>query len=93
MNGLILVIWAMIGLSCVLTVSTAGFFMAWRRERRDRIARMEQALTTLGVRIEALTESVDTVHLEVERIGELERFATKLLVANGQRDGRVITPH
>lgn len=91
----LLVIWMMIGMSCVLTVTTLGFYKAWRDERRARAARIEKLLGALDTRIETLTESVDTVQLEVERLGELERFATKLLMANGQRagDGRVITPH
>lgn len=95
MNDFVLMIWALIGMSCVLTISTVGFYRAWQHEKRAHNARVEQLLGALDTRIETLTESVDTVQLEVERLGELERFAAKLLMANGQRagDGRVVSPH
>jgi hypothetical protein len=87
------IVWMLIASTSLLFVTNVVLFRAWQRERQLRESRIEKTLDVLGVRLEALTESVDTVQLEVERIGELERFATKLLVANGQRDGRVITPH
>jgi hypothetical protein len=52
-------------------------------------------------RLDRLEQSVDAIAVEMERVGESQRFLTKLMAeriaANGdssdQKRGRVITPH
>jgi hypothetical protein len=51
-------------------------------------------------RFDRLELTLDTLAVEVERIGESERFATKLLAARSEgllpppsRDARTVTPH
>ena len=84
-----------------LFATTVGFAVAWLRTR-ERAIRAE--LTRGRVpqdsdgRFEQLQQSVDAIAVEVERISEGQRFATKLLAdrARGPEAPtplRVITPH
>ena len=58
-------------------LSVLGAFALWRLSNRRE--REEPAGATLAdPRLEALQQSVDAVALEVERIGEAQRFQTKL---------------
>jgi hypothetical protein len=55
----------------------------------------------LEARLERIEQAVDTIAIEMERIGEGQRFVTKLLaerstsISDGQsvQRGRVVTPH
>jgi len=55
----------------------------------------------LEARLERIEQAVDTIALEMERVGEGQRFVTKLLAerptpisdAQSLQRGRVITPH
>lgn len=52
-------------------------------------------------RLDRLEQSVDAIALEMERVGESQRFLTKLMAegippgdsSSDQKRGRVITPH
>jgi hypothetical protein len=86
-----------------------GGFSAWlgarwgaRRAARRAIeeARLHGASARVESQLEQLTESIDLIALEVERIAEAQRFAARLLAerpattpAPVRRDPGVITPH
>ena len=60
-----------------VVLSLVGAFAVWRLSSRSAV--MEPALDTLAEpRLEALQQSVDAIALEVERIGEAQRFNAKL---------------
>lgn len=85
-----------------------GFSSAWigayfgaRRAARRALRDAGSPGPTLATpRLEELVRSIDAIALEVERISEGQRFATKLLVERGgtpatppRRDHGVVTPH
>jgi len=60
-----------------VALSLLGAYAIWRLS--DRSSRGDPASEALAdQRLEALQQSVDAVALEVERIGEAQRFHTKL---------------
>ena len=60
-----------------VALSLLGAYAIWRLS--DRVSRGETASDPLAERrLEALQQSVDAVALEVERIGEAQRFNAKL---------------
>jgi hypothetical protein len=99
-------------LATALGATTLGFAVAWVRAR-DRAARAEERAVQRAVqavapapadwaRLDALQQSIDAIAVEVERIGEAERFATRLLAERAAPGGegrgagapaRVPTPH
>lgn len=90
----------------VLFASTLGFAIAWARTR-ERALRAELAQrmmpSTAEKQLGQLQESVDAMTLELERIGEAERFTARLLAERVQaspgvpqsarREPGTITPH
>ena len=89
--------------SATLFGSTMTFAWLWVRARERLLrAQLEQRqLAEPSVDLQTLNQSVDAIAIEVERIAEAQRFATKLLsdrvesgasVAN-RPPARVITPH
>ena len=75
----------------------------WFRHKEKMTQLQSGAVRTfeLESRLERIEQAVDTIALEMERIGEGQRFVTKLLAerpaavsdgTNPQRE-RVITPH
>ena len=60
-----------------VALSLLGGYAVWRLSNRSSRAELTGA-TLEDPRLEALQQSVDAVALEVERIGEAQRFATKL---------------
>lgn len=57
-------------------------FGLWAYHRIRAEPRRDPVLTSLsGERLERIERSIDAVALEVERIGEMERFASKILAA------------
>lgn len=58
-------------------LSLVGAFAIWRLALRA-IPRRQPALEAGGERLEQLQQSVDAIAIEVERIGEAQRFHTKL---------------
>lgn len=87
--------------SCVLLTTTIGFAVAWirARERWLRALTHHPALRELEVsRLEQVSSAVDAIAVEVERLGEGQRFVTKLLAERAAAPSsrpaeRVITPH
>ena len=73
------------------------------RERRERQAAVSPAVAdAILARLERLEQAVDSIAVEVERVGEGQRFATRLLSERGtpappdavrRAAGRVVTPH
>ena len=58
-------------------------YLGWRLARRDQPQGLAQP--QLGAeRIEYLQQSVDALALELERVGEAQRFADKLRVERGE---------
>ena len=91
-----------LGLHVVLAI--VGAYVTWRLERRRRWRRGSQrgaatarsdAPSELTGRLAQLERSVDAVAIEVERIGEGQRFVTRVLTGNdrvqAERQG-VVTP-
>ena len=60
-----------------VALSLLGAYAVWRlADRSPRVEPMSDALA--DSRLEALQQSVDAIALEVERIGEAQRFHAKL---------------
>ena len=91
----------------VLFTSTLGFAIAWARTR-ERALRAELAHrmmpSTAEKQLGQLQEAVEAMSLELERIGEAERFTARLLAERVQaspsvpnqsarREPGTITPH
>ena len=82
-----------------------GMFGLWLRHRARRVedaARVSQAdqIERLAADVRALRATLDAVAIEVERVGEGQRYAARLLgersdagPARGPSPARVITPH
>lgn len=66
----------------LLVVGLVGYLM-WRLARAQRQALPSAELA--DPRIEYLQQSVDAIALEVERIGEKQRFTDKLRVEQGEK--------
>jgi hypothetical protein len=86
--------------SCTLLTTTIGLAILWVRAReRSLRARFERPSSSEldASRLEQVSSAVDAIAVEVERIGEGQRFVTKLLserVASSPRASeRVVTPH
>ena len=88
-----------------LFMTSVGLAVAWIRAR-ERAYRAEVTIRANSGALTAddaahLQRTVDSVALEVERIGEAQRFLTRVLSTPGSRageprlgePGRVITPH
>jgi hypothetical protein len=76
-------------------ISTIALAFAWRRARQEQFAQIRQELASIDARVADVAKAVDTIAVEVERIGEVERFAVKALATKTglSAEGRVITPH
>ena len=77
-----------------------GAFSAWLRYLTARRARADRAgVEQLTGEIRALRVTLDAVAIEVERLGEGQRFATQLLRERSDSSAakapapRVVTPH
>lgn len=66
----------------LLLLGLAGY-MGWRLARRGQPQDMEQ-VQLAERRIEYLQQSVDAMALELERVGEAQRFSDKLRVERGE---------
>ena len=69
-------------LHAALLLFGAGAYLVWRRARTQR-----QSLTRTqpaDERLEYLQQSVDAMALELERLGEAQRFSDKLRAERGQ---------
>jgi hypothetical protein len=70
----------LIGLAAVLPLSIA---LAKRIMRGGAPALPKRALSELDTRLDRLEQAVDSVAVEVERIGEGQRFVTNLFIESG----------
>jgi hypothetical protein len=69
-----------------VALSLLGMYGMWRLS--PRTGRQETSTAELAeLRLEQLQQSVDAIALEVERIGEAQRFHAKLQSEQGARDG------
>jgi hypothetical protein len=74
---------AMLHLFLIL-IGVAGY-IGWRLARRGMPQEISQAqLAAEQQRMEYLQQSVDAMALELERVGEAQRFADKLRVGQGE---------
>lgn len=77
----------------------AKLSLAFIKARSNRSAPSAGLLDQIAQRLEVLQQSVDATSIEVERLGEGQRFTTKLLAErNGASERQrvaeqVITPH
>ena len=92
-----------VGLLVVTTVgSIAGAWAMGRARGLQDAARLRETETDVQDRIQTMQRSLESVAEEIERLGEVQRFALKVIAekavspAEPQRlhpPGRVITPH
>jgi hypothetical protein len=85
-----------------LFTTTIGFAALWVRAR-ERAVRAESVLEgarTMGVRSDSTSPALDAIAEEVERIGEGQRFLTRVMSEQANRQGAIpqrvpgsITPH
>lgn len=85
----------LLAISTGFCISTIVLAFAWRRARKEQFARIANELEGINARVDRVVTAVDTIAVEVERIGEAERFAAKALASRAglSVEGRVITPH
>jgi hypothetical protein len=67
----------------LLLIGAAGY-IGWRLARRGVPQEVPQAQLAEQQRLEYLQQSVDAMALELERVGEAQRFADKLRVERGE---------
>ena len=77
-----------------------GAHFGMRRAVRNALREARTQPAVADVRIDDLVRSVDAIAVEVERISEAQRFATKMLVERAvgpvtapRREAGIITPH
>jgi hypothetical protein len=58
-------------------LAAVGAFFAWRIPRRSRLQQLPAA-DEVDQRLDRLQQSVDAVAVEVERVGEAQRFTARL---------------
>ena len=75
-------------LAAIVILGPFARMYARRSERRAQMA-PSMELQTLHRQMEQLQQSVDTMSVEMERIGESQRFQSKLLFENRQKDSRL----
>lgn len=95
MNDMVKIALALLVLATGFCISTIVLAFAWRRARARQLAQVSHELEAMNARFDRLATAVDTIAVEVERIGEAERFAAKALGSRSSQplEGRVITPH
>ena len=103
MMGSDAVIFSVMGLSAVIGGTSVWVTMALRQARRAASQQAVPPSAEVMVRFDRLELALDSVAVEVERIGEAERFATKLLAARSEgllpppsrdaREAATTTPH
>ena len=95
MNDLETLALTLLAISIGFCISTIVLAFAWRRARKEQFARIANELEGINARVDRVATAVDTIAVEVERIGEAERFVTRVLAskAGPSAEGRVITPH
>ena len=75
-------------LAAIVILGPLTRMYARRSERRAQMA-PSMELQTLHRQMEQLQQSVDTMSIEMERIGESQRFQSKLLFEGRQQDPRL----
>ena len=95
MSDMVTIALTLLVLATGFCISTIVLAFAWRRERTRQLSEVSHELESMNARFDRLANAVDTIALEVERIGEAERFAAKALASRSSKslEGRVITPH
>ena len=85
--------------SCGLFTTTIGFAALWIRAR-ERATRAESLLEGIRMsgRSDSMSPALDAIAEEVERIGEGQRFITRIMSEHGRgtaapRSPGSITPH
>jgi hypothetical protein len=76
---------AIAGLVCG-TVMFITVVSLWMRRRADPVPR--DGLRSIEARLGELQQSIDSIAVEVERVSEGQRFATKLLAERVERGDR-----
>ena len=66
-----------------LVVVGIGAYLVWRRGR-DMRAQSSPGVPVADARLDYLQQSIDAVALEVERVGEAQRFSEKLRAEKGE---------
>ena len=75
-------------LAAIIILGPFARMFARRMERTQEMKAAGTNATVLQHQLEQLQQSVDAMSLEVERIGESQRFQSKLLVERGKVDAR-----
>ncbi|MEX2177743.1 MAG: hypothetical protein WD801_03475 [Gemmatimonadaceae bacterium] len=95
MSDMVMIALSLLVLASGFCISTIVLAFAWRRARRQQHVQVSRELEAMNAHFEQLTIAVDAIAVEVERIGEAERFTAKALASRSGKslEGRVITPH
>ncbi len=82
-----------LGFLAIITILVAvPLTFAWARRIWRRQTVVQAMPPELGDRLATIERAVDTVAVEVERIGEGQRFVTQLLAARRDPAGRIAAP-
>jgi hypothetical protein len=68
-----------------------GAYFVWRIARRSSLQQLPGA-DEFDQRLDRLQQSVDAVAVEVERLGEAQRFTAKLAAERGEKSQRQTAP-
>jgi hypothetical protein len=68
---------AALAATILLPIVVLLMWRSWRRRRRGRAA--ERVVTHQDARMERLEQAVDAIALEIERVGESQRYQTRVL--------------
>jgi len=83
----------------VFAAISFGLAFSLERLKKELKAKEDSEAASTHTRLERIERAVDSIAVEVERIGEVERFGARVLAAlpgNAPApapEGRVITPH
>jgi hypothetical protein len=73
-------------------VVVVWMFLRHRERMAKQDALPQPSATGIEARLERLEDSIDGIALEMERLGEGQRFTAKLLAERGKGDGVPIAP-
>ena len=74
--------------SVVVTCAAWSLCMAWIKSRRARSAPPSAELQEIAERLAQIEQAIDSIAVETERISEGQRFTTKLLSEKNPQETR-----
>ncbi len=85
---------AIVGGLCFISVTTVlPLSIMYLRRGDKKTTRPDLPVADIGKRLERMEVAMESMAAEMERIGEGQRFTTKLLSEGGQRAGALADAH